>query len=100
MKQTGWGRATSPFHSGEQVLRDRLVGRAVNSVTDILFPASSEQGRKATRIGYTGSFSNAGLAALGTKCVTELAARPTRKLEYENIVYLSQVLGQAARWAS
>ncbi|MFK8084084.1 MAG: hypothetical protein AB8B97_27690, partial [Granulosicoccus sp.] len=45
-----------------------LVGHAGNSVTDMSFPPSSEQGRKATRIGYTGSFSNAGLAAMGTKC--------------------------------
>ncbi len=53
-----------------------LVGCAVNSLTDILFTASSGQGDKVKRIGYAGSFSNAALAALGTKCVTELAARP------------------------
>ncbi|MFK8082156.1 MAG: hypothetical protein AB8B97_17855 [Granulosicoccus sp.] len=44
-----------------------LVGHAGNSVTDMSFPPSSEQGRKATRIGYTGSFSNAGLAAIRPK---------------------------------
>ena len=38
--------------------RERLlVGRTFNSVTDILFPASSGRGRKATRIGNIGSFS-------------------------------------------
>ncbi|MFK8082769.1 MAG: dodecin family protein [Granulosicoccus sp.] len=55
----------------------RLVGHAGNSVTDMSFPPSSEQGRKATRIAYTGSFSNAGLAPMETKGVSELPAWPT-----------------------
>ncbi|MFK8081452.1 MAG: hypothetical protein AB8B97_14285 [Granulosicoccus sp.] len=62
---------------------DHLVGHAGNSVTDMSFPPSSEQNRKATRIGYTGSFSNAGPAAVGTSVLTyyprgPLALRNTR----------------------
>ncbi|MFK8079888.1 MAG: hypothetical protein AB8B97_06365 [Granulosicoccus sp.] len=53
-----------------------LVGHAGNSVTDMSFPPSSEQGRKATRIGYTGSFSNAGLAAVGTSVLTNYLRGP------------------------
>ncbi len=53
------------------------MGRAGNVVTDISYPALSEQGRKVTRIAYTGCVSNAILAALGTTCVDKLAARPT-----------------------
>ena len=52
------------------------MGRAVTLVTDMSFPASSEQGRKANHIGYTVSFSNAGLQAMGMISFTKLAERP------------------------
>lgn len=53
------------------------MGRADNSVTDMSFSASSEQGRQASRMAHTVSFSNAWFSVTGKVVLPNLPPPPS-----------------------